>query len=279
MPDLRKLKRRPTRLRRVPRPVLPSGAALAYFRALRKMLAFGVRLVKERLVSRLPDLVSRLDSAREDALPPQKRVSDIMDQVSAAFYKKFTSARIEKMAQALAEAVDDKQREDIARQIKQAMGVTLESIATKGLSKKISTFVAENVSLIKTQPQRMFDEIERETINGMREGLRHTEIARRLAERVGVAESRVALIARDQTLKFYADLNATRQQALGVTRYIWRTSDDERVREWHAERDGEVYSWDDPPGDSSDPADGGHPGEGINCRCWAEPVLSDVLDA
>lgn len=47
--------------------------------------------------------------------------------------------------------------------------------------------------------------------------------------------------------------------------YIWRTQGDGKVRESHAARDGEVFSWDSPP-------DGGHPGEAPNCRCWAEDV-------
>ena len=50
-----------------------------------------------------------------------------------------------------------------------------------------------------------------------------------------------------------------------TSRYIWRTRWDDKVRSEHARRDGEVFSWDNPPS-------GGHPGEDHNCRCWAEPV-------
>jgi len=44
--------------------------------------------------------------------------------------------------------------------------------------------------------------------------------------------------------------------------YIWRTRGDSKVRSEHAERDGKVFEWDNPP-------EGGHPGEAPNCRCWA----------
>ena len=47
--------------------------------------------------------------------------------------------------------------------------------------------------------------------------------------------------------------------------YIWRTQGDSKVRDAHAERDGKVFSWDDPP-------EGGHPGEDYNCRCTAEEI-------
>ncbi|MDP4796224.1 MAG: phage minor head protein [Rhodospirillales bacterium] len=48
-------------------------------------------------------------------------------------------------------------------------------------------------------------------------------------------------------------------------KYIWRTRGDGKVRSKHAERDGKVFDWDNPP-------EGGHPGEAPNCRCWAEDV-------
>lgn len=48
-------------------------------------------------------------------------------------------------------------------------------------------------------------------------------------------------------------------------KYIWRTRGDSKVRSAHAERDGRVFEWNNPP-------EGGHPGEAPNCRCWAEDV-------
>lgn len=68
--------------------------------------------------------------------------------------------------------------------------------------------------------------------------------------------------------RFAGRINAERQQALGIDRYIWRSRDDDRVRDLHAAHDDEVYFWDEPP-------EGGHPGEAYGCRCVAEPVLAD----
>ncbi len=47
--------------------------------------------------------------------------------------------------------------------------------------------------------------------------------------------------------------------------YIWRTVGDGKVRSSHADRNGKVFSWADPP-------EGGHPGDAPNCRCWAEEI-------
>ena len=55
-------------------------------------------------------------------------------------------------------------------------------------------------------------------------------------------------------------------EALQVLEYIWRSRDDARVRAAHASYDDQVFSWSDPP-------IGGHPGQGWNCRCTAEPII------
>jgi len=45
--------------------------------------------------------------------------------------------------------------------------------------------------------------------------------------------------------------------------YIWCTEGDDLVRDEHAQREGKVFAWDEPPS-------GGHPGEDYNCRCTAD---------
>ncbi len=100
------------------------------------------------------------------------------------------------------------------------------------------------------------------------EGLRVEVLASELSERYGVSTSRAELIARDQVLKLNGQLNRSRQQAAGVRRYRWSTSGDERVRESHQALDGTIQSWDAPPLV-------GHPGEDVQCRCTAIPILPE----
>ncbi len=70
----------------------------------------------------------------------------------------------------------------------------------------------------------------------------------------------------ERLLRAFAGLiNQLRQQDLGIERYIWRSQDDAKVRDSHAEYDDQVFRWDDPPA-------GGHPGQAHNCRCFAEPI-------
>lgn len=111
----------------------------------------------------------------------------------------------------------------------------------------------------------------------------------------GVSKNRAKLIARDQTSKMTGLLNKTRQESIGIDLYIWRTSKDQRVvgnpggtypeggkiHGNHYAMEGKLCKWGDPTVYSGD---GGktwrkrhgdmphaHPGEEIQCRCYAEP--------
>lgn len=101
------------------------------------------------------------------------------------------------------------------------------------------------------------------------QGLRVEEIRGLIQERFGVSESRADLIARDQTLKLNAQMTQENYKRANVNRYVWTTTRDERVREEHAELDGQIFSFDDPP-------EPGNPGEDFQCRCTAFPVFDDV---
>jgi len=82
-----------------------------------------------------------------------------------------------------------------------------------------------------------------------------------------VSRRRAKLIARDQIGKLNGRINASRLTSIGIDKFIWRTSKDERVRPDHRKREGKIYEFSNPP-------NGEIPGTPINCRCFAEPVIS-----
>jgi SPP1 gp7 family putative phage head morphogenesis protein len=111
------------------------------------------------------------------------------------------------------------------------------------------------------------------TIEGVPVGGLHAWVREELRSRL--AETGGAGIDNDPVLssimrQFDAKLNARRQQALGISHYIWRSSDDNRVRSTHAARDDQTFSCDER-------LPGGFPGEDFGCRCYAEPVISPDL--
>jgi hypothetical protein len=74
-----------------------------------------------------------------------------------------------------------------------------------------------------------------------------SEVADRLTE-IGVAVNPNDPVIRSVIARYAEILNGLFQtDALQVERYIWRSSDDSRVRAAHAEYDDRVFSWSAPP--------------------------------
>jgi len=177
---------------------------------------------------------------------------------------------IESVAALVADKTSRYQSRQLSKQIEAGLGIDIQFLDRK-IGGMIETFTAENVALIKDIPTKMIGDIERTITSGVTTGKLHGDIAEDLENRLGFGRDRARLIARDQVGKFYGNLNRTRQTEIGIKRYFWRTVHDERVRDEHDDRDGEIFEWDDPPED-------GHPGQPIQCRCLPDPVLDDILD-
>lgn len=127
-------------------------------------------------------------------------------------------------------------------------------------------FIENNIGLIRNVGEEKIVELQSLVSNSVAAGIRHEDLADQVAHILDVGQSRAELIARDQVLKAAGDYNKIAQTSAGVESYVWVTSRDERVREEHAALDGEEFRWDSPPAV-------GHPGEDIQCRCTASPVI------
>lgn len=253
----------------------PTIVEVAYRTSLLTLLASVRARVEESVLPRLPDMVARAQAARMDAKDDGKRLNEMFDRISERVYKEWDPNRLTKLAKKIATRTSDLQKAELGKALSSQIGID-PTIALGGDRQRIRDFTAENVALIKSIPQQYLDRVEATVTRGVSSGQRHEQIAEQIAEDYGVSQRRAELIARDQTLSFYGSLNAARQQALGVDKYIWRSVSDERVRNSHSDFDGNTYSWDDPPGDGS-AQEGTHPATAINCRCFADPILEDLL--
>lgn len=152
--------------------------------------------------------------------------------------------------------------------LKKAYGVDIFT-AEPWLREQLELVELQNIKLIKSIPTQLHEKLRYKFIDAAQKGKRWEEVAKEIEELTDVTRKRARLIARDQIGKLNAQLTQLRQKQIGVKSYIWRTSLDERVRKLHVGREGEQFDWDNPPND-------GHPGEPINCRCYAEAVLPDL---
>ena len=124
-----------------------------------------------------------------------------------------------------------------------------------------------NVELIKTIPGEYFPKVEKHIIQAVHAGMRHETLAKKLRDEVlPMSKTRASVIARDQVSKYNGALAKAQQTAVGVEKYQWRAVHDKRTRETHLALDMSIQRWDDAPAI-------GNPGEPIQCRCQACPVI------
>lgn len=253
-----------------PRQIEPRALERQFQILLRRRINTVLELIREELIPAIPTLLANdnVFKPRADALGDEMSV--IINGIKAQFAEKVSETALRRIINNMGLAVSRSNLAQFRKVFKRSLGVDPFQ-AEPWLEGELTNLVEQNVNLIKTVDERLFTEIQENVFRGAREGKSVQDISRMVRERGKVAKSRADLIARDQINKFNGQLNQLRQQDVGLKRYRWRTALDERVRPEHANREGKVFSWDSPPSD-------GHPGQPINCRCYAEPVVEDLLD-
>lgn len=266
--------RRGGKLRKPPRIQPPDSVEREYIRELKKMVEFANEIISRRITPNLERLLKqsekdRPEGFRTDAWPED--LSGAFQDAEDEFYRRYTDAEIRRIARKYGMSVEAFNRRMIERGLKRVVGVDVFA-SEPWLDAEMSAFVRKNMNLITSVPDRLFTELETGIFDRFTAGTRFEDLGKFIEERVGVASSNATRIARDQVGKLNGQLTGLRQTNLGVKEYIWETSKDERVRESHQEKQGKKFSWNDPPSDT------GHPGEDINCRCWASPVFESVVE-
>ena len=188
-----------------------------------------------------------------------------------------------RMAEEQARKVSDFSRQNVTKILSNALGVDV-FLAEPYLKAESDAFVKQNVDLITTVARGYFDKVEQAVMGALQRGTRVEDLRDQIEARFEPEQNHAMLIARDQVGKFNGQLNMLRQTELGISRYKWDTSHDERVRgnpagiypnaepsHWANELQDNgwgpgIWSWDDPP-------ESGHPGEDYQCRCVAIPVV------
>lgn len=100
-------------------------------------------------------------------------------------------------------------------------GFTVDFKMTDDMKVKIAASVEENVQLIKSIPQKYFDDLNFIVNQGIQRGFDVEHISEQIQLKYGVTRRRAAFIARDQTNKVHSVITQQRQIDLGVTQGEW----------------------------------------------------------
>lgn len=219
-------------------------------------------------------------------LPPPPRPSDVTQRTVAKQLEHAAEAVGHMITQDALDRIVDAQARRLdrfsLRELRRILAIDLRR-EIPGLQGMIDRWRSENVRLIESgivgpddgvRLRPLLEDVSEVVERAHAEGIRVEHLSRQLVQRYGVSESRAQLIARDQTLKLNGRISAHRQQDAGIERYRWSTSRDERTRREHARLNGTVHRWSEPP--SVGRGRHAHPGQDIQCRCVAVPILPDA---
>jgi SPP1 gp7 family putative phage head morphogenesis protein len=259
------------RLRKAVKQKIPKGRERDYLAAILRQLRPAREIAQQLFVQQLREIERQANDSAMRADGYAQDIETLMGQVRVRYAQEVPASAIQATAAAAGRNVELFQSVQLNRVFKSALNIDVDAMFPDA-AEAIEAFTVDNVSLIKTVPEKYFAEIEQTAIRNIRAGRRFSDWQGEIAKRFDVAKSRAALIARDQVNKFNGELNRVRQQALGIRTYTWRDSNDDRVRETHQEFDGNTYAW---SGEPAPPE--GHPGQPINCRCNADPNVESVL--
>ena len=266
-----------------PRPRTPDTLERDYYRDLRKIIDDLKGVIDIHLTPQMDALFKEAsepfqfidsdDGIRKDSL--EDLIFRVFSGMRVSMARRLTEREAESLAEHFAERGQRFNKEEIERQFRRVLGVS-PLIGEPYLKEVAKSFTRQNVSLIQSIPEQYFNKVEGLVRKATQEGMLNRDLAGKLKARLGseIAEvttnvdARCRLIARDQIAKYNSRLNEVRQRNLGVDSYEWVTVGDDRVRDSHRHKNGEVFQW------SNSPADTGHPGEDFQCRCIAKPIFN-----
>lgn len=230
-------------------------------------------LIKDFLIPQIPSMVEQVAfvDTRQDTYVEDFEA--IISGIKIKFGQIVTKRIIESDAQTMANNVDNRNAQIFDMQVKQVTGVS-PFRSEPWLRGTLTNSVSQNVSLISTLHEDYFKDVEFETLNGLERGLSTKEIAKRIQKKTGSSKNRARLIARDQVSKLNSNLASRRASDLGVKRFRWSTSSDERVRASHRALNNKLFTYKD--GASVDGESNVLPGQPIQCRCVAVPIISSI---
>lgn len=150
-----------------------------------------------------------------------------------------------------------------------------------GLDQSIYEQIERNATIISTLPLDVSQKVTRKIYEGTMSGKRAKTLSKEIIQFTnGYSRASAKLIARTEVSKTQTALTRARSANLKIDWYVWRTEEDQRVRESHRTMDGVIVPWGSPPSPemlTGLPSAKGnahyHAGEIYNCRCYPEPLL------
>lgn len=192
--------------------------------------------------------------------------------------KQFSNDRIDAISQKALGKLDKKSKEEFYKRVAAKTGINVaDLIAKEGMKSTTNALMTETAQWIKTLRDDTFQKFTNNTLFAMSQGESLDTIVSQFDDVVAERKNHAKFLARNQVQNYNSITTKIRAQNLGITKAIWETAGDERVRPSHADREGEEF----------DLAEGLYsslddlyllPGTDYNCRCTYTMIIPETVD-
>lgn len=192
--------------------------------------------------------------------------------------KQFSDGRIDAISQQILGKLDKKSKEEFYKRVAGKTGIDVTAlIAKEGLKSTTNALMAETSQWIKTLRDDTFQKFTNNTLFAMSQGESLDTIVSQFDDIVSERKNHAQFLARNQVQNYNSVTTKIRAQNLGITKAIWETAGDERVRPSHAEREGQEF---DLATGLYSSVDGLSllPGTDYNCRCTYTMIIPETYE-
>ena len=112
--------------------------------------------------------------------------------------------------------------------------------------------------------------------NSLLHGAEDEPLITSIQKEFNVTYNKAKFLARQETGLLVAKYRQLTYNRVGINKYQWSTSHDERVRKMHKDLDGKIFEFDNPP-TTNEKGDKNNPGEDWQCRCQPIPIFDNVV--
>ncbi|CAM4012121.1 minor capsid protein [Mesobacillus zeae] len=248
----------------------PDAVAVSYYRGMRKLItALGkatMEMFDEQIIPQIKLYRNRQDDMQYRADAPLDVIQRAIDMIKALSLGIFSSSAVLDLANSFVGGINTFNSKNMADQgrIKGIDPTQYEP----WLDEFMRSSITENVSYISSIRDDYFPKIESIVHQGVKNGKSIKDMREQLMKQTGMSLKRAQFIAVDQAGSITGQMTAKRHQSMGVNKFKWLTSQDEKVRDSHRVLSNKVFSYSHPPVV-------GLPGTDYRCRCVAIPVFDE----
>lgn len=263
------------RIRRPKKWLYPMPVERAYIKEVQAINKVFWSKVRDNIIPNLPMLVAQAQSIRPDdngeRIDAQwvDHLKQLIEKTLYDFDKVVGKPKISAISAEQAAKLSMFNKSQFVKVIHSSLAVN-PIVQETWLEPQMKAFTQQNVDLITNLSVEQNARVQQTIYRNLSAGNGIDAIKKELDKDESIGKSRSKLIARDQTNKFNGQLTQMRQQEVGIGSYIWSSARDERVRPEHAALDGKTIKWSEPPSI-------GHAGQPIQCRCIAQPIITDAM--